>query len=365
MVAGQTAPRYEEMGQLYRRSQRLSRYLSQYFTVIVRTCHNIILFSQKSVIAQIASSLDDSKIRDAQAELERLSRQIRGEVSFLTSEKVEEESKENNSFRALVTSNHKRQSERQKLRQKALLLQELSAIDHETPFKQARRCGTSTVFRRNEAYDEWKDSDWSSALLLSGKLGSGKSVTMANIVDDLYLSQPSCGVAYVFCRHDNADSLTARAVMGSLGRQLVDKYFNDSLLDVFIEGAPINLDLEDVLQLSKEVVPQDTHIYFVLDGMDECSEHEAGEILKALQRLSLELNLSVCISCRTGADAHADLLTAWKSIETLMIPDINPDIESFIQEELERRIECKRLVLRNPSLILEIRNALIQGANGM
>lgn len=365
MVAGQTAPRYEEMGQVYRRSQRLSRFLSQYFTVIVRTCHNFILFSQKSALAQITSSLDDSKIRDAQAGLERLSRQIREEVSFLTSEKVEEEGKENNTFRALVTSNHKRQSERQKLRQKALLLQALSAMDHETSFKQARRCGTSTVFQQSEVYDDWKDSYRSSALLLSGKLGSGKSVTMANIVDDLYLSQSSCGVAYVFCRHDNADSLTARAVMGSLSRQLVDKFFNDSLLDNFVEGAPIKFDMEDVLRLSKEVATPNTHIYFVLDGLDECSEYEAGEILKALQKLSLELKLSVCISCRTGADAHADLLKSWGGIETLTIPDSNPDIESFIQEELQRRIECKKLVLGNPSIILEIRNALLQGANGM
>ena len=47
-----------------------------------------------------------------------------------------------------------------------------------------------------------------------GKLGSGKSVLLANIVDDLNLHVRSKNivVAYFFCRHDIPESLKARSL---------------------------------------------------------------------------------------------------------------------------------------------------------
>ena len=47
------------------------------------------------------------------------------------------------------------------------------------------------------------------------------------------------------------------------------------------------------------------------------------------------------------------------------IPEDNPDIEAFIKAELENCLESKKLVIGNPTLILEIRDALLERSQGM
>jgi len=66
------------------------------------------------------------------------------------------------------------------------------------------------VFQIQQAeYREWRDGSDPSALLYTGKLGSGKSVLLANIVDDLSLRTEEMGsqVAYFFYKHDVSESL--------------------------------------------------------------------------------------------------------------------------------------------------------------
>lgn len=365
MTAGRSAPRYESMAHIYRRSNRLGQYVSQYLLVIVQTCLHFIQFSQKSRLGQLAASVDDTKLRDAQLELDRWGSYIREEVNFLTTETVEAEATENGMFRALVGRAYTWEDQQRKGRQKVSLLEALSATDFETPYKQLRKYGTSTIFHGNAAYDTWTGSEIPASLMLLGKLGSGKSVTMASIVDHLYLSKPECSMAYFFCQHDNASGLTARAVVGSLGRQLVSMFFKDSLLDNIVDGAPIHLDMADVLRLTEEAVPPDKHLYFILDGIDECPEYEAIEIFKAFGTLQKRLDLSICVSYRSGAQESTDFMETWLDMETLVMPENNPDILRFIDDELQRRLESKQLVLGNEAIILEIREALLQGANGM
>uniref|UniRef100_A0A0B7JP21 NACHT domain-containing protein n=2 Tax=Bionectria ochroleuca TaxID=29856 RepID=A0A0B7JP21_BIOOC len=365
MTVGQSAPRYESMALLYRRSKLLSHYMSSYFLVIVQTCHEFMLFSRKSFLGQLTASLDDSKLRDAQSRSERLGAKIREEVSFLTTQTVESEASENNLFRALVGGAYSWETQQRKLRQRAKLLEALSSSDHETPFRQARKCGVSTVFEDEPAYLSWEQSTESTSLVLVGKLGSGKSVTMASIIDNLYLSSHDRAVSFFFCRHDNAEALTARAVIGSLGRQLIDKYFKDSLLDNVVDGVTTMFSLGDVLRLVKDTVPRDARIHFVLDGVDECQEYDAIEIIKALGEIQKFMYLSVCVSIRSGTQDHQSLFRPLLNIQTMTMPEKNPDIGKFIEKELERRIEAKRLVLGQEGLVVEIRDALVKGANGM
>jgi hypothetical protein len=47
------------------------------------------------------------------------------------------------------------------------------------------------------------------------------------------------------------------------------------------------------------------------------------------------------------------------------MPDDNPDIEAFIEADLERCLCQKRLNLGDPKLVLEIQDALLKGAQGM
>lgn len=363
MTAGQTAPRYESMAHLYSRSSRLDKYMSHYLLVIVQTCQRFIQFSRKPFLGQLVSSLDDSKIQDAQADLARWASCIREEIAFVTSETVEHEATKNNTFRALVDKRYAWEAQQRILRQRATLMAAISATDHETPYKQARKCGTSTIFHHDTTYQAWKASQQPASLLLLGKLGSGKSVTMASIVDDLYLSKQDYTITYFFCRHDNTEGLTARAVIGSFCRQAISRFFDDSLLDNIMDSVQSHLKFSDVMVLVKRILPPDKQIFFILDGIDECPAYEAHEIIKAIRSLQECLRLSICVSYRSGIQDHAKIFGS--NMKTLVMTDENPDIASYIDAELRLRIENKRLILGNEDIIPEIREALLQGANGM
>jgi hypothetical protein len=351
------------MAYLYRRSGRLDQYMSQYLLVIVQSCHHFVQFSRKSFFGQLASSLDDSKMRDAQTDLARWASCIREEVAFLTSETVEDEASKSKSFRAMVGKTYEWEAQQRFLRQKVAFLEALSTTDHETPYKQARKRGTSTIFHSNDTFDSWKESRLPACLLLLGKLGSGKSVTMASIVDDLYLFKSDCTVTYFFCRHDNAEGLTSRAVIGSFCRQLVSKFFKESLLANTVDGLQAHFNIAEVMEVLYSVMPSEEKVFFILDGIDECPEHEAQEIIKAIHTLQQRLNLSICISYRSGAQDPSIIFGSY--MQTLVMPEDNLDISKFIDEELRRRLESNQLILGNEAIILEIREALLKGANGM
>lgn len=366
MVVGQSAPRYESMSLLYRRSNRLGQCLNRYFIVVVKTCHHFIAFSKKPMISQFTASLDDSRIRDAQLSLEEKSRDIKEEIAFLTSETIEGEANENRTFRDIISGQYLWKQHEKKVRRQVNFLDSLSVIDHETPYRQARKSGTSTVFQSDAAYATWKESEAPTSLALIGKLGSGKSVTMANVVEDLYLSDEHNKVTYYFCRHDNANGLTARAAIGSFTRQLVIPFLDDSILDKVAGGlSHPSFTLGDVMSLIEMSVPKHTRAYFVIDGIDECPLHEANEIMKALGKIQAHLKLLVLVSVRSGAQDYSSLFSPLFKFTTFPIPIENPDITTFIDHELCRRIAEGQLVLGDETIILDIRDALLQGANGM
>src|SRR3954452_2683678 len=95
------------------------------------------------------------------------------------------EAQENSRFRTLYSKLSKSASHQQKLATNLRVLDFCSKYDHETTWKQTRKVGNAALFTQLAEYQEWKDYSSSCTLLCIGKLGSGKSVLLANIVDDL------------------------------------------------------------------------------------------------------------------------------------------------------------------------------------
>lgn len=361
MNVGRSAPRYQTIGLLYSRSTRLQSYICEYFIVIVGLCHQLLKFAQKSTIGQITSTLSDSDIKSFQSDLDVCANSVREEMSLLMSQKIEEEARENSRFRTLSIKLSKSLSHQQKLETNLRVLKFCSSYDYETTWKQTRKIGNSTLFHQAAEYHEWKIQASSCTLAYTGKLGSGKSVCLANIVDDLHIhaQNSNIAVAYFFCRHDIPESLKAQTVIGSLARQLLrtipDLTIAEELCDM-TDSAP---DFEAILKLLQGALPPDYKAYFILDGLDECATSERDTIVKNLEGLQDLFTLLLCVSFR---DKHP---IRFIRTRTVSIPDDNPDIESFIEAELESCLEHNKLMIGDPTLILEIRDALLDGSKGM
>ncbi len=370
MVAGRSAPRHQRIAVLYPRSKHLQSYLSEYYIVVVSLCHKLLRFTQKSTVGQLAGALGSLDINTHQAELEQWANAIKEEVSVLMAGKIEEEAQENGRFRALTTKVSASTTHLQRLKMNRLVLAFLSTHDFEQTWKQTRKAGNTTLLERNTTYQDWKDREYSCTLVYTGKLGCGKSVLLANMVDDmnLHVQDKNTSVAYFFPRHDIPESLKARTIIGSLAFQ-----FLRIIPDLDLTGTAKSLDLlrpildvGRIFDLLQNSLPADFKAYVILDGIDDCVDAEREQLIQHLHKLQVEFKLLLCISHRLESNSFLKLyLENFTAATSTSIPDNNPDIQEFIEAELESCIHSRKLVLGDPSLILEIQDALQAGSKGM
>ncbi|OIW23631.1 hypothetical protein CONLIGDRAFT_585685, partial [Coniochaeta ligniaria NRRL 30616] len=363
MNVGRSAPRYELLHQLYPRSKPLRSHLSEYFIVIVRICHRLLKMTKKSTFGQLLTFPSDADLKAHESELEGISSLIKEEVTLLMGQEVREQNSRIRTIQLSAEADAHRQRQDTYIR----VLNACSTYNYEATWKETRKLGTTSWFQKATEYQEWRSSADSATLVCTGKLGSGKSVMLANIVGDLNIDDQTsyCPVAYFFCRHDICDSLLSSTVIRSLGRQLLRSIPDLSSVDKsFKKNAPV-LDSCHILGVL-HAFPRTFQAYFVLDGLDECNDQQRRELMKELRQLQGVFNLRICVACRSDAGNLPTLMLESFAKSSLMaLPEENPEIKSFIDTELYNCIESGKLVLGDPQLSLEIADALLAGAQGM
>ncbi|KAH8725693.1 hypothetical protein GQ44DRAFT_589354, partial [Phaeosphaeriaceae sp. PMI808] len=361
MDVGRSAPRYQAISLLYPQSVRLQSHLTEYFIVVVGLCRYLFKFAQKSIVLQFTSSLNDSHLKTFQADLNKWADSIK-EQMFVN------EAQESSGLRALTRGMFNSALHQQRHATNIRVLDFCSTYDYEIAWKQIRKAGNTSFHTQQIEYQEWRDGLHASTLLYTGKLGSGKSVLLANIIDDLNLStgkgQPL--VAYFFCKHDILESMQARTIIGSLARQLLCTVSDLSVLAKSCENTHTSGDTEKVLRLLFHGFSCNVKTYLVLDGLDECDDKEKETLVQAIRKIQEKLKVLVCASFRDQLGNSMQLMSnQLLATRVVSMPDDNPDIETFIEADLERCLRQERLTVGDPALILEIQDALSKGSQGM
>lgn len=365
MNIGRSAPRYERLKQLYPQSRALQTHLYEYFIVVVRLCHQMLKLTKRSMFRQVVAFISDTDMKTYQSELDAISALIKEEMTLLMAKEIREQG---SGIKSLVRS-AEAEAQRERLESRNRVLDSCSTYDYETTRKETRKLGTASWFQEVAEYKNWRASTSSAILICTGKLGSGKSVLLANVVGDLslHVQTTTCPVAYFFCRHDIADSLQARTVMGSLARQLLRDVADLTKADeeiVSVNTPPFNF--STILHIFRRVLPPGFEAHFVLDGLDECHEQERRDLIRQLRELQRVFTLRVCIACRSDVDGLWTLKPeSFSNGSIMVVPEENPEMKQFIRAELIDRIEAHKLVIGDPGLALEIEDALIAGSQGM
>lgn len=331
---------------------------------MVDICHQFLTFSRKSVLGQLRSSLIEGDLHQAETKLEEWALNIKDEAELLSTKTLVGEAHENSRLRALVDHRYRNFMHQNNIKRRMRWSDACTTYDHETPWKQARKRGNTSIFVNDTNYQEWKSQYLSSTLVMCGRLGSGKTVLAANVVDELYLTS-SDTVCYFFCRHDIMYSCLARTIAGSLCRQLLSGHINEDTMDEFLGEYVQSLSFDDVVGLAKNILSVKGRCYFILDGLDDCDDFERSQLTDALHEIQETTLLLVFVSLRSQVDeVETEFQGLWPNFVCKM-PDENPDIGHFIQGALKERIQTGKLVLGDQSLIIEIRGALEAGAQGM
>ena len=371
MNIGRSSPRHRDYGDLYPGPSRLQDALYQYLTTTVNLCRRALVFVQKHALVQLSTSFlnpFDSEFGSLQRELERMASEIRQEADLKSKQLQVEEARFNSRHRALAAKVSSSASEDlrkvvewKQQKAEARFLEACSIYKHQIAWKQARKKGSTNWISKSESYKHWLRANDACAFWLTGKLGAGKTVVSANVIEDLIVAVPDVIVAYFFCRHDEAESLSSRTIIGSLARQV----FENVTLDAEnVRSSLRGLGTEELIGLLQELHLKPRKVFLTVDGIDECQKGEIEKVLDCLNDLhSSKTIFRIYLSSRPDVFTWASkkLSPRWH----VPMPGQNPEIASYIADSLVQELESERLQLGNPAIIVVIQEKLTDNAHGM
>lgn len=220
------------------------------------------------------------------------------------------------------------------------ILDWLVTIDVSSQHDKARALylkGTGQWILAYPTYVEWKEQK-RRILWLLGDPGSGKTVLLSNIVEDVKASCQRrqfevCGWAYYYCDfergHDELPHLL-RWVISQLCRQL--NHVPQEVQDLSQAGASLS-----IMQLAvafTAIVQRFNHIYIVIDALDEMRDRQnmMDFILHVKYHKELE-KVQILVVSRKKTDIYQGL-TKISSQIVLTNSEINNDIQAYIHHKL-------------------------------
>lgn len=223
----------------------------------------------------------------------------------------------------------------------------------------------------SHVFTQWLDTPGSN-IWLSGIPGGGKTVLASAAVQETltYAAQkPTIGTAFFFCDYKNEKTLKSTSIIGAVASQLARQKSEafDLLQDYYddlhpMEGLPQKPDPDDLRALVERICEVFDQVHVVVDGVDECGDSmdEIAEMLSDLANNSR--NISMAIFSRDELGIRRQLEENFKPITIAARPK---DIELYVRAELDSLISRGRLRVTNATLKDEIRETLVDQAQGM
>lgn len=342
---------HEDFAQLFPRSEILQTYFCEYLIVLMKLCQKVVVFGQKSTGAQLFSTLGssfDSEFGTIQKELDQWGCLIQHKCQVL----------------AMKIATGAEQSRSHDLKQR--ILRRLSPFqgEFETRWRRQRKKGTCEWIFDTPGFKDWKSMRTSATLCISGKLGSGKTVSMANIVARTDLKQPC---AHAFSAAQEPDSLKAASILGSVAFNLMDHLPAEAIAWKKAENfdAMVNtFDPESIISFLLDLLPTDGTYIVIADGLEDCSDADLKDVISGLRRLNKDRTVLLCYSCRSGSRFQYIARQYLTPEFFISLDNVNHDVEleSYIAEEVTRRNATRHL---SPELEELVKKQLILGAQGM
>lgn len=180
----------------------------------------------------------------------------------------------------------------------------------------------------------------------------------------------SSRILYFFCEFDNDESLCASTILSSLVRQCLDaqslpQSIESRLANLLQVSSPEAKELGVLLRDVLQVVAKASFIF--IDAIDECKKFERSILLKVLQdlKISCSSKVKIFLAVRQGIVEEVEKMCKPCCQATMSCIEANLDIMTYIGDILTERKESGALVVGNPKLLDEIKDALVQEANGM
>ena len=172
-------------------------------------------------------------------------------------------------------------------------------------------------------------------------------------------------MSFFFCRFDDQESLAAKTIIGSIARQLVRHLPEDAFHQ--LNESP---DTSDILEVLRTKLGSTRH-YIIVDGLDECGDSQAAEVVQFLEELVCSsLKVQIFWTSRPNMTISLKPLFLDQQISLDSADSqhhIASDIGKYIQTTLEEWLDgdTPQLKIGDPGVILTIADQLEKRAYGM
>ncbi|KAI0378486.1 ankyrin repeat-containing domain protein [Hypomontagnella monticulosa] len=232
-----------------------------------------------------------------------------------------------------------------------------------------READTGRWLLDDEDYKEWRD-ETNTRIWFSGIPGAGKTVLCGTVIEDvLQLTNEMTALAYFFCDYKDSESLKLENILSSLATQLaiqsadafnrLERYYDELHPE---HGLERPLDVKTFVHLLKHISSCFQKVYIVVDALDEC-ESQVAEVADTLRDLAYSSDItSMALFSREREDIDEILADEFYNVDIMAQKG---DLEIYVGVEMARRRSLRDLPVKNPQLNQEIREYLIDRAQGM
>jgi hypothetical protein len=225
---------------------------------------------------------------------------------------------------------------------------------------------------QGDHFARWKVSP-ASNLWLYGLPGCGKTVLSAAIVQHLLqhcYGSPDMVIVYFYFDFRDVQKQDAECMLRSLLSQLLQHLTTmpDILDTLFLsfENGQQRPSVPALLEVTRETMLQFTHVYVVLDALDECAYRpELMNMLEIVAGWELK-NLHLLMTSRKEQDIRSSLAIFVYEGDAVCFESnvIDRDIQQYVQERLSNDKSLSKWK-KDAAIMQEIEAALMRGACGM
>lgn len=175
-------------------------------------------------------------------------------------------------------------------------------------------------------------------------------------------SKGSIGITFIYFKYNESDQ-TFDNVLSSLLQQLLQdsEDIAPDLLSLYERHRDRNTSpmTDELYQALSTMIESHKEVFCVIDALDECHENLRWELIERLE--SLGPKLRVLITSRY-LDSIAEELETYQRFE---IRANKADIELFIEHQIRRNRNLRKIVQRSPSLRDDIKQGVFNTAKNM
>ena len=295
---------------------------------------------------------------------------VLGATTYKEVREAREEQKEVSLLiRSGVDESNKRQETQEQQQERRAILDWLTPIDYGTQqsdFIGRRQEGTGQWLLDSAEFQAWLTAD-GGTLFCPGIPGAGKTILTSIVVDELTKlssTDPTIGVAYIYCNFRRQDEQKIDSVLMSLLKQLVESQpsMPGCVRDLHDQHQikRTRPSLDEISRSLQAVIGTYSRAFIIIDALDECNVSDGcrEKLVSRLFNLQGKCNTNIFATSRPISSIEK----AFEGKPALEIRASEHDVRKYLHGHMSRLPE---FVKRKPELQDEIETEIIKVVEGM